>query len=933
MKKIITKPIIGIVILIIGIGLLCAKQFIPGKYGNAVGEIEFNEPTILAVADDGRYAVIDNMDCIYVMNDKCEYQFAIEAKDDELIQDVDFDENGNLYVVFAGTDDEGVFGDTYINKYDNSGKFIREVHRISDENVYAAMAFDVSEDIITYIVSEEESDYIVEYNMQKDKKSYTDIPRYDDGNYVWKATTDHNGNYALTYLDRTVGILYADGEYEEMLYCYYDIFGNPDDVIVAMANIYDDGIVYKGNDEYYYKIMYSDDPTQSSDLLLDVSELVDKAEFEKEELEEGSDIEDYLYISGMNSLEDGLAFSAHSKVYILDEDENITVIDSCKKIPFIITIDGILHRYGLITGLIFFAIGMVLCIGNAMKWHMNLLWKQLFFTVPIVIVMFVFITAGFVNKYTELFVKDSAQSLLQINYSAMKDIDVVELEDMTNYESVWDGRILNVSELLYNNLNNGVVNWDENIVTNVYLFDYDLHGILIADSYITLEPFLATLDLGVNQEELYEFAATDKENYLLTTEDSVVLLSGSYGRNEYVTAATFLYDEDFDEPVAMITSELDYSKFIEAKNKMIQEIVVKALAFLLLLIAAIFVSTYLSTKKLKKAGEAITEIAAGNFEARIENCGKDEVGAICGGVNEMAKQLEVHFEELDRNEKFYYKFVPEKFKELLHKDSFTDLQLGDAESADLTVLFCDIRSFSLNSEMMTAKENFEFVNVIYGKAGPIIRRHGGFVDKYIGDAVMALFENADDAVAAGRDLYKEIVLDKSTAEELGITSINIGIGIHSGMARIGIVGEEERLSGTVISNTVNISSRLESLTKQYNTAMIITKETLDRLSDPDGLSTRYLGMIQVAGVNEVKALYEVLDCLDDERRIPREKISFDFREAIKAYHLGKANESEELLAKLLGTKNDPVPEMYYEYVKEKIATGDMEHNVFKFEKK
>ena len=199
---------------------------------------------------------------------------------------------------------------------------------------------------------------------------------------------------------------------------------------------------------------------------------------------------------------------------------------------------------------------------------------------------------------------------------------------------------------------------------------------------------------------------------------------------------------------------------------------------------------------------------------------------------------------------------------------------------------------------------------------------------------MALFENADDAIAAGKELYHEIVLNKSTAQELGVQSINIGIGIHSGMARIGIVGEDERLSGTVISNTVNISSRLESLTKQYNTAMIITKETLDRLSDPDSLSVRYLGMIQVAGVNEVKALYEVLACLDDERRETREKTSFEFREAIKAYHLGKAKDSAKLLEPLvLAAKNDPVPKMYFDYVNEKIAINDNEHNVFKFEKK
>ena len=300
----------------------------------------------------------------------------------------------------------------------------------------------------------------------------------------------------------------------------------------------------------------------------------------------------------------------------------------------------------------------------------------------------------------------------------------------------------------------------------------------------------------------------------------------------------------------------------------------------------------------------------------------------------MATHLEYNFEEKDRNEKFYYKFVPEKFKELLNKNAFTELTLGDAVSMDMTVLFCDIRSFSLNSEMMTAKENFEFVNIIYGIAGPIIRAHNGFVDKYIGDAIMALFEHAEDAVAAGIEMYREIVLNPDTAQRLKVSSINFGIGIHSGMARIGIVGEAERMAGTVIADTVNLASRLESLTKRYNTAMIITKDTLDRMSDPDSLMTRYLGMLQVSGVNEVKAAYEVLDCLEDERKLPRMKSREAFREAIRLFHLGNKEASLALFEQLYtGEEHDPVPQMYIDLIKEKIQNGDDNHNVFVFTRK
>jgi class 3 adenylate cyclase len=341
-----------------------------------------------------------------------------------------------------------------------------------------------------------------------------------------------------------------------------------------------------------------------------------------------------------------------------------------------------------------------------------------------------------------------------------------------------------------------------------------------------------------------------------------------------------------------------------------------------------------NVRYLRKTKDAVSKIADGDFSVRISRYKNDEVGEICAGVNDMAEHLEKFFRDKNRNERFYYKFVPEKFRELLDKEQFTDLALGDAVSKDLTIMFCDIRAFSLNSEMMTVRESFEFVNHIYGVAGPVIREHNGFVDKYIGDAVMALFESADDAVAAGIELYKKIVSDTELSNLFGIENVNIGIGIHSGMSQIGIVGEEERMSGTVISDVVNLSSRLESLTKQYETAMLISKDTLDRMENPDILHTRYLGMVQVAGVNEVVALYEVLDCMEESGRQNREINSREFREAVRLFHMGKLEPALSKFEKISQTAgNDKVPAMYAGYLRGKLETGDFSHNVFQFKNK
>ena len=136
------------------------------------------------------------------------------------------------------------------------------------------------------------------------------------------------------------------------------------------------------------------------------------------------------------------------------------------------------------------------------------------------------------------------------------------------------------------------------------------------------------------------------------------------------------------------------------------------------------------------------------------------------------------------------------------------------------------------------------------------------------------------------------------------------------MAMVGIVGEEERLSGTVISETVNMSSRLESLTKQYKTAMLVSKSTIDRMSDPDSLDLRYLGIVQVAGVNEVEALYEVLDCLSDDMRIQRSSNRRELREAISLFSMGRRDKAAAALQELADSgRSDYVTDLYLNYIR------------------
>ena len=118
--------------------------------------------------------------------------------------------------------------------------------------------------------------------------------------------------------------------------------------------------------------------------------------------------------------------------------------------------------------------------------------------------------------------------------------------------------------------------------------------------------------------------------------------------------------------------------------------------------------------------------------------------AIAQRINDLKK---LALEQQMRLTEAYQRFVPDQLLRNLDKDSILDVQLGDQVQKEMSIMFSDIRSFTSLSESMTPEENFKFVNSYLSKMGPLVREHNGYIDKYIGDAIMALFERSpEDAV-------------------------------------------------------------------------------------------------------------------------------------------------------------------------------------------
>lgn len=206
----------------------------------------------------------------------------------------------------------------------------------------------------------------------------------------------------------------------------------------------------------------------------------------------------------------------------------------------------------------------------------------------------------------------------------------------------------------------------------------------------------------------------------------------------------------------------------------------------------------------------------------------------------------------------YERFVPKDFISFLDKKSILEVSLGDHKEKEMSILFTDIRNFTARSETMSPEENFIFINSFLSVIAPIIRKHHGFIDKYIGDAIMALFPvSADDALKCAVEMQSSLAEYNKHHQE--IDPIKIGIGINTGFLMLGTVGEEFRLGATVISDAVNIASRVESLTKVYDEEILITQNTYDKLQNTTYLDIQKVGNILVKGKSKEIIIYRVLN--------------------------------------------------------------------------
>jgi len=258
------------------------------------------------------------------------------------------------------------------------------------------------------------------------------------------------------------------------------------------------------------------------------------------------------------------------------------------------------------------------------------------------------------------------------------------------------------------------------------------------------------------------------------------------------------------------------------------------------------------------------------------------------------------------------RFVPTEFLHFLNRASIVDVELGDSTLQTMSVLFSDIRSFTTLSEGMAPPDIFRFLNDYMRRVGPLVREHNGFIDKYIGDAVMGLFPaSPSDALRAAVAIQRELRIFNVQLERERKPRIAAGIGIHLGQLMLGTIGERGRMETTVIADAVNAASRLESATKTFGASILISRQAYDALVDPHEFLVRRLGSTYVKGKSQALEVFECFSGETPDAIERRSQRASAFQDALAAFEIGDVDAARSTFADIAFSDATDGPARYY----------------------
>lgn len=254
------------------------------------------------------------------------------------------------------------------------------------------------------------------------------------------------------------------------------------------------------------------------------------------------------------------------------------------------------------------------------------------------------------------------------------------------------------------------------------------------------------------------------------------------------------------------------------------------------------------------------------------------------------------------------KFIPKQFFKFLGKSSIKQLELGNQIKKSATTLFCDLKSATNISRSLSLEENFNYINSYLKIVAPLVRRFDGFIDKYMGDGVLAVFSRPQEAIECAHAILRAVEVKNKNQKEL--PAIDARLAVHSGEVIFGIVGDEERKSPTIISDVVNLASKMEEINMYIGTKLLISKTSLNELPENFEFDYRYTGALSLDDGTQLP-LFESLQVYPKTKKIKLKKLKNKFENGVRAYNLKDYATAKQCFEEVLHYVADDKPSYVY----------------------
>lgn len=327
-----------------------------------------------------------------------------------------------------------------------------------------------------------------------------------------------------------------------------------------------------------------------------------------------------------------------------------------------------------------------------------------------------------------------------------------------------------------------------------------------------------------------------------------------------------------------------------------QQIVLLALGCVLVFVIA----TYWLLAPIRRLRSGVTEMAKGKWDVTVSIKSGDEVADVGARFNDMAGKIRRYIQDITATNEVTFRFVPQAFLKLLGKDSILDLQLGDQTERDMCIMVTNIKNFYDISKTLTPQENFNFLNSYLKRFGPVIRQHEGMISKYLGAGIMALFQRrTDEAMTAAIEMRKTLEEYNKHRDHSDYAPIDIGIALHKGPLMLGMIGEEKRMEGSVISDEVNLATHLETLCSTLGASILVTDAMMDSLIFPERYAYRALGMISLPGKDRPIQLFDVYHGDAEHVRKLKAETKLLFEKGVTLYQQGRFFDAREAFVEVI----------------------------------